>query len=48
MYFLIFISMIMFFCFDLFYPYDEQEVLLEMFDFRPAEINKEHIEAAIS
>lgn len=45
--FLIFINMIMFFCFDLFHPYDELEVLLEMFDFRAAEINNERIEAAI-
>lgn len=40
--------MIRFFCFDLFYPYDGLEVLLlEMFDFRAAEINNEHMEAAI-
>lgn len=45
--FLNFISMIMFF-FDLFHPYNELEVLwLEMFDFTAAEINNEHIEAAI-
>lgn len=45
MYFSFFISMIMF-CFELFHPY-ELEVLLELFDFRAAEINNEHIEAAI-
>lgn len=48
MYFSHFVSMIMFFCFDLFHHYDELEgLLLEMFDFRAAEINNEHIEAAI-
>lgn len=45
--FLICVSVIMF-CFDLFYPCNKLEVLwLEMFDFRAAEINNEHIEAAI-
>lgn len=34
----------MFFCFDLFHPYD---VLKLLFDFRAAEINTEHIEDVI-
>ena len=38
----------MFFCFDLFHPYDVLKLLLlGVFDFRAAEINTEHIEDAI-
>lgn len=46
--FLIFISSVIFFCFELFYPHNMLKLLLlEVFDFSAAEINPEHTEDAI-
>ena len=46
-FFLIFISTIVVFCFVLFHPCDVLKLLLGAFDFRAAEINTEHIEDPI-